>query len=61
MEKEDIVSSYWFGVVLFFAIGCIVIKIVKFNKSKTTTINVKQNDNIEYKDSFNSIPKEWLP
>ena len=61
MEKEDIVTAFWFGVVLCFAIGCIMIKIVKCKENKTTTINVKQNNNIEYKDGFNSIPKEWLP
>ena len=60
MEKEDIVTAFWFGVVLCFAIGCIMIKIVKCKESKTTTINVKQN-NIKYKEGFNSVPKELLP
>ena len=60
MEKEDIVTIcllvLW--IVLCFAIDCIMIKTIKCKESKTTTINVKQNNNIEYKDGFNSIPKE---
>lgn len=57
MEKEDIVALFWFGVVLCFAVGCIVIKTVKCKESKTTTINVKQT-NIKYKEGFNSVLKE---
>ena len=37
-----------------------MVKTVKCNKSKTNTIIVKQN-NIKYKEGFNSIPKELLP
>jgi len=59
MEKEDIVSAFWFGVVLCFVIGCIVIKSYNIKRNNTKTINVKQH-NIEYNDGFNTIPKELL-
>ena len=60
MKKEDIVAAFWFGAVLCFTIGCIMIKTVKCKESKVQTINVKQT-NIKYKEGFNSVPKELLP